>query len=210
MCKCCIMHGGVSKTRSTPRCRLFVCVLVAFFPPVATTQSSGVCTDHRTTLSAHTPTELVLLSGSFVSLPLPSPLRYESGTWLLFFFNEPLPWRARPTPLVKAEPPTPTPPARPSNDPFTCRPRPSVAALLCCLSLQAAQTPLADLPAIRDLHSEENTLPHPPRPTHAHTTSTTTIRFLLFCPPPLLFFHLRGFGSSVATVALPHAITALD
>lgn len=134
------------------------------------------------------------------------PIALEIWDITFFFFNEPQQKRPSPSPhtppplLLQAEPPTPTPPARPSNDPSTCRPRPSVAALLCCLSLQAAQTPLADLPAIRDLRSEEKKL-HPP-----------AFCFVLFLPPPFphLFFYLRGSGSSVATVALPHAITALD
>lgn len=146
---------------------MFVCVFVGFF-----CQSR----QHKVPTSAATSQRLILhtlsmfrsLAPSFLCRQRFRPHCTENlghNFFFFLFFNEPQPKRLPPIPstpsVLQAEPPTPSPLAHPSNDPSTCRPRPSVAALLCCLSLQAAQTPLADLPAIRDLQSEEKKLRPP-------------------------------------------------
>lgn len=142
------------------------------FSSVAT-QIPGVCSNSLHTHCARFALWLLLFSA--VNALVPIALEIWDRTLFLLLQQKRLPPSTKPPLLFRAEPPTPTPPARPSSVPSTCRPRPSVAALLCCLSLQAAQTPLADLLAIRDLQSGKKKL-HPPG-----------FCFLAPCPPPPTF-----------------------
>lgn len=199
------MHGCESKTRSTPCCHCMrVCLWLFFRPQPQHKVPASAPTRQKT----HTHT-------SFCFLP-PLLCRQRFCPYCAGYLGHNFFFFKRAVAIETAPPPCCS---RQNFPPPHCRlvhlmirlpavrGRPSPPSSVVLHSRQRKHHSLTSRPLETFTAKNRSCTPHPTLPRRLHNNHRV---FVLLPHAPHLFFHLRGFGSSVATVALPHAITALD